>query len=114
MPQAPDTSAIHRLLARARRRIRLQWAFEGATLAAIPATALALAGVFAIRLDRVTEAHGLVWLGVAAALVIAGAIAAAARRLDDERVARRIDRASGLSDRLSTAIAFARAPTADD
>jgi len=32
----------------------------------------------------------------------------AARRLDDELVARRIDRASNLSDRLSTAIAFTR------
>ena len=114
MPQAPDTSAIHRLVGRARRRIRMQWALEGATLAAIPATALALAGVFAIRLDSVTEAHGIAWLCGAAALVVIGAVLAAARRLDDERVARRIDRASGLSDRLSTAIAFARAPAADD
>src|SRR5690606_20963218 len=38
-----------------------------------------------------------------------GALVSAARRLDDEHVARRIDRASNLADRLSTAIAFERA-----
>jgi len=41
-------------------------------------------------------------------LVLVGAAVAASRHLDDEIVARRIDRASSLSDRLSTAIAFHR------
>jgi hypothetical protein len=44
----------------------------------------------------------------AAAAVVAGAAIKASQRIDDERVARRIDRASNLADRLSTAIAFSR------
>jgi hypothetical protein len=109
VPQPPDTSAIQRLVAAARRRIRTQWAFEGATIAAIPASALALCAIFAVRAEWVTTAAGIA-MGVAAGvLVIAGAVISAARRLDDETVARRIDRASNLSDRLSTAIAFTRA-----
>src|SRR5678815_1645815 len=43
-------------------------------------------------------------------MIVAGAVLKASRRLDDELVARRIDRASNLADRLSTAIAFTRAP----
>ena len=46
--QATDTSAIQRLIGRARFRIRSQWALEGATTAAILAAALALAAIFAI------------------------------------------------------------------
>ena len=39
--QATDTSAIQRLIGRARFRIRSQWALEGATTASILAAALA-------------------------------------------------------------------------
>jgi hypothetical protein len=61
-----------------------------------------------MRLGTVSTSTGIVLLIGAGAIVVAGAAIAASRRLDDETVARRIDRASGLSDRLSTAIAFRR------
>jgi hypothetical protein len=112
-----DTRAIERLIGRARRRIRGQWALEGATTAGILAAAAALAAVFAIRVELVSRATGLALVIGAAAIVVLGAVLAAARRIDDERVARRIDRASNLADRLSTAVAFSRTaphPGVDD
>jgi hypothetical protein len=103
-----STEAIHRLVGKARRRIRGQWALEGATTALIVATAAALAVVFAMRIEAVSRTTGVALLLGTLAIVIAGAVINASRRLDDERVARRIDRASNLADRLSTAIAFSR------
>lgn len=109
MAQPTDTSAIQRLVRRARVRIRLQWALEGATTATVVAAAVALASIFAVRTQTIVPAAGIYLLIAAGALIVAGALASALRRLDDEVVARRIDRASNLSDRLSTAIAFERA-----
>jgi len=106
--QATDTSAIQRLIGRARRRIRWQWAIEGATTASILAAAAALAVIFALRIELIGRPTGAVLLIGTLAIVAAGALVKAARRIDDERVARRIDRASNLADRLSTAIAFTR------
>jgi len=106
--QAIDTSAIERLIRRARFRIRTQWALEGATTSSILAAAAALATIFAMRLDAVGHGAGIALLVASGAIVALGAAISAARRIDDEVVARRIDRASGLSDRLSTAIAFRR------
>jgi hypothetical protein len=120
--QATDTSAIQRLIGRARFRIRSQWALEGATTATIVAAAVALAAIFAMRIDLVSTATGVGLLVAAGAIVMIGAFVSASRKIDDEAVARRIDRASNLADRLSTAIAFRRtmgtattaAATADD
>jgi hypothetical protein len=109
MAQLTDTSVIQRLVRGARVRIRLQWALEGATTATVLAATLALVSIFAVRTQMVAPATGLYLLIASGALIVIGAIASAARRLDDEAVARRIDRASNLSDRLSTAIAFERA-----
>src|SRR5438309_1943523 len=106
MAQVTDTSAIQRLIGRARRRIRSQWALEGATTATVVAAAAALASIFAVRTELVAPATGIYLLIAAGAIILAGAIASATRPLDDELVARRIDRASNLADRLSTAIAF--------
>jgi hypothetical protein len=108
MAQPTDTSVIQRLIGRTRRRIRTQWALEGATTATVLAAALALASIFAIRIEAVAPATGIALLIAAGVLIVLGAVISAARKLDDERVARRIDRASNLSDRLSTAIAFSR------
>jgi hypothetical protein len=108
--QATDTSAIQRVIGRARRRIRGQWALEGATTAAILAAAAALTVIFLIRVDVLGTSSGVALLLGTVAIVAIGAVVKAARRIDDEIVARRIDRASNLSDRLSTAIAFTRAP----
>jgi hypothetical protein len=106
--QATDTSAIQRLIGRARRRIRGQWALEGAATATILAAATALTVVFLIRIEAITRPTGLALLVGTLGIVAVGALLKAARRIDDELVARRIDRASNLADRLSTAIAFTR------
>jgi hypothetical protein len=103
-----ETAAIHQLIRSARRRIRGQWALEGATTAAIPAAATALIAVFLLRIHAIAGPTGAALLAGAVALVALGALIRGTRRIDDERVARRIDRASNLSDRLSTAIAFTR------
>ena len=108
MAQPTDTSAIRRLVGRARFRIRAQWALEGAATATILAAPAALAAIYAIRHEWVSAGTGAALLVAAALIIVAGAAIAAARRLDDELVARRIDRASGLADRLSTANAFER------
>ena len=106
MATRTDTSVIQRLIGQTRRRIRLQWALEGAVTATIAAAALALVSVVAVRSAWVQPNIGIALLVLAGLVIIGGAIAKGARHLDDERVARRIDRASNLSDRLSTAIAF--------
>ncbi|MBC7977402.1 MAG: hypothetical protein H7138_20695, partial [Myxococcales bacterium] len=112
--QAPDTSAIQRLIGTAKRRIRAQWALEGATTASILASAAALWVIFLIRVEVVTKSTGACLLFGALAVIIAGSVLKATRRIHDERVARQIDRASNLSDRLSSAIAFSRTPPTDD
>src|SRR4051812_34671073 len=112
MAQPTDTSVIQRLIGRTKFRIRSQWALEGATTATILASAGALASIFAVRIEAVTPTTGVILLVASFMLVVAGAIISAARKLDDEQVARRIDRASNLADRLSTAIAFRRDLTA--
>lgn len=109
MAQPIDTSAIHRLVRGARARLRLQWALEGATTATVVAAAIALASIFAVRVRIIIPQAGIYLLVAAGAVIVLGAIISAARRIDDEAIARRIDRASNLSDRLSTAIAFERA-----
>src|ERR1043165_1344795 len=108
MAQPPDTSAIQRLIRGTAARIRTQWALEGATTATILAAAAALASIFAVRTQLVAPATGIYLLIGAGLIIVAGAVISATRHLDDELVARRIDRASNLADRLSTAIAFER------
>lgn len=109
MAQPTDTSAIQRLVGRARTRIRMQWALDGATTATVIAAAAALASIFLVRTQLVAPTTGIYLLIASGLIIVAGAVIGASRKLDDEIVARRIDRASGLSDRLSTAIAFERA-----
>ncbi len=104
----PEPTAIVTLVARARARIRIQNALERATTATILAAATALFAIFAMRIELISGGAGLALLAVAGGLIVAGAVIGAMVRLDDEVIARRIDRASNLSDRLSTAIAFRR------
>jgi len=106
--QATDTSAIQRLIGRARFRIRSQWALEGATTATILAAATSLIAIFAMRIDLVSRGTGIGLLIASVGIIVIGALLSASRKIDDEAVARRIDRASNLADRLSTAIAFHR------
>lgn len=102
----PDISSIRALVARARRRVRVQAALEGAATATVLAAATALVAVYAVRAYIVTPGTGVALLLASVGVIVAGAIVGALRTLDDEEIARRVDRASNLSDRLSTAIAF--------
>src|SRR6185503_13172369 len=103
-----DTSAIQGLIRRARVRLRLQAAMEGATTATILAAAAAALSIFCVRTQVVAPHTGIAMLVASGVVILVGAILGASRALDDERVARKIDRASNLADRLSTAIAFSR------
>jgi hypothetical protein len=108
MVQPSDTSAIQGLIRRARVRLRLQAAMEGATTATILAAAAAALSIFCVRTQVVAPHTGIAMLVASGVVILVGAILGASRALDDERVARKIDRASNLADRLSTAIAFSR------
>jgi hypothetical protein len=106
MPSGIDTSRIHAIIARARRRLRVQAALESATTASILALGAALVVVYLVRRHALDDDTGLLLLVACAGLVVAGAVLGAMIRLPQHIVATRIDRASGLSDRLSTACAF--------
>jgi hypothetical protein len=101
-----DTARIHSLVARARRRLRLQSALGAAVLAVIPASALAAVSIYLVRVEVLEEVAGLALLGGAGALVLAAWTIGWLRRFPTPLVATRIDRASGLSDRLATACEF--------
>ncbi len=107
-PRPGSTALIRTLVGQARTRLRLQGALDGAATALIVATASALAVVFAVRTEVIASDLGTILLLACIGIVALGAILGAARKLDDELVARRVDRASGLADRLSNAIAFER------
>jgi hypothetical protein len=108
---------IQDLVRRGRRRLRLQAALDGATAAAIGASVWAGTMVVLIRMRVLAPEVGVGLLLAAPVVVAAAAIAAALRRHGDDAIARRIDRTSGLADRLATAVAFdaelARAPDDD-
>jgi hypothetical protein len=104
----PDISSIRALVARTRRRVRIQQAMEGAATAAVLASAAALLVVFGVRTYALSSGAGIGLLIACLGIIAAGAAIAATRPLDEELVARRIDRASNLSDRLSTAVSFER------
>jgi hypothetical protein len=101
-----DTARIHSLVAKARRRLRFQSALNAAVLAVIPASALAAASIYLVRSDLVVEEAGLGLLGGAALLVLVAGLVGWSRRFPTSLVATRIDRVSGLADRLATACDF--------
>jgi hypothetical protein len=109
-----DLGRVHGLVRAARTRLRLQGALEGAATSSILASASALGVVFLVRTEVLPEPTGVALLAASAGVVGLGALLGALGRHDDEAVARRIDRASGLADRLSSAVAFARTPPAAD
>ena len=58
----PDLTAIQSLVGRARRRIRGQWALEGAVTATVLAAAAAAVVIFAIRAEFVERGTGIALL----------------------------------------------------
>ncbi len=101
-----DTSKIHALIAQARRRLRLQAAFESATTAAVLAFPAALIVVYGVRQEVLSTGNGFLLLGGCAALIVLGAVMGAIRTIPTYLVAARIDRVCGLAGRLSAACAF--------
>ncbi len=101
-----DTARIHSLVAKARRRLRLQSALDAAVLAVIPASAVAAVSIYLIRSETIEQMAGLVALAAAAALVLIVGAVGWLRHFPTPLVATRIDRASGLADRLSSACDF--------
>ena len=101
-----DIRAIRGVVARARRRLRLQAALEGATTAAIVAVVAALGILWTWRMELLSPSGASLALAGAGSLLLFGALIAAARRPSDAHVATRVDRASGLADRLGTALDF--------
>ena len=108
MAQPIDTSAIRRLVGRARRRIRIQRALDGAVTATVAGGAIAALAILGWLATLLSPTIALLIALAGATTIVAGAVYGATRKLDDELVARRIDRTSQLSDRLSTAVAFER------
>jgi hypothetical protein len=102
-----DLQRIFALLERTRRRIRLQAFLEWSTTALVPATALALVVLWFWRMERLTDGGALGLAAVLVAAVVAAGLAGALRKLPTSLVASRLDRASGLADRLGTACEFA-------
>ncbi len=101
-----NTSAIHRVIGTARRRLRTQAALEWASSAAV----VAAGGVLLIMLvawfgwiPEPTLQHLLIGAG---AIVFIGATIGATRSHSQNSIATKVDRSSGLSDRLATACAF--------
>jgi len=101
-----DTARIHSLVARARRRLRLQSALAAAVLAVIPASAAAAVSIYLVRAEILEEEAGLVLLAGCAVLVLIAGAMGWMRRFPTAVVATRIDRVSGLADRLANACEF--------
>jgi hypothetical protein len=101
-----DTTRIHALVARARRRLRLQAAMETATTSVPLAAAAALAAVYAVRVGWVGTGVGVGLLLGSLGIVVGGGLVGLLRGISDQAVAQRIDRFSGLADRLGTACSF--------
>src|SRR5436309_2027111 len=93
----PNPSAILQLIGRARFRLRIQSALERATTATILAAVTALFAIFGMRVELLSGTAGMTLIMIAGALIVAGAVLGWLVRLDDETIARKIDRASNLS-----------------
>ena len=108
---SPSLEALFGPLRAVRRRMRLQALVDGAARAGLPAAVVALGGAAAARAGW--PRAGMAALGGVAAVLAAGAVWAASRRIPLAHVARRVDERHGLAGRLQAALDFAsrEAPT---
>jgi chemotaxis protein histidine kinase CheA len=102
------------VLARIRRRQRLQAALDGAAEAAVLASALALVDVYLSRLRLISPRAFVALFAVAIAAVLVNAVRLAIRRIPLDAAARAADRAHQLHDRLRSALCFSREPQPTD
>ncbi len=98
---------IHGLIARTRGRMRRQAALEWGTTAFILALAGSLVVLWFWRMEYLSDAAGIDCVAGLGGAVVIAAVVGASRRFPTHMVAARLDRASGLSDRLGTAVEFA-------
>ncbi len=101
-----DIAILHRLIARARRRLRIQSALERGTTASVLASAVALVGVYLLRSHSTSDAVGYVVLASAVAILAIACLSGALRSIPSRVITTRIDRSSGLASRITSAVAF--------
>jgi chemotaxis protein histidine kinase CheA len=101
-----ETSASERALGAVRRRMRWQAAARGAAALAVAAAATVLVGVYLRALGAIGERGFACAVGVGVALILSGAIAAAARALPLRKVAKLVDDTHRLADRFGVALEF--------
>src|SRR5687768_5441341 len=87
--------------------MRFQAALEWATTSAILAVAGVLVVLWLFRMERITQDLAVQTLIGLGGVIVLAAFAGSCRRISTIMVASRLDRASGLSDRIGTAVEFA-------
>ncbi len=103
-----ETKGIHRLVARARRRLRVREAYDAAMVVATPAALFALLCVAGLRAGWIPAPFGLSALVICLLTPLVFAAATVRKRYPTHIVATRLDRSAGLSDRLASACDFER------
>ncbi len=104
----PIPASIDKLVARVRRRLRAQAALAVATQVLILAVAVNLVALWLWRMDVLSSRGAVLTLVGSGVGVLLAALAASFGKLPAETLAARLDRASGLADRLGTAVDFSR------
>jgi hypothetical protein len=102
-----DTKGIKRLVLRATRRLRFQAGVDGLALAGLPVTLAAALVLLCMRLQVLSETAGVWMIGALSLVPLVLAGLKMAQPFPTHVVATRIDRASGLEDRLASACDFA-------
>lgn len=89
-------------------RIRLQRALDAGATLALPGLGLAGLVVALVKTEALAEGAAAPWLWAAGALPVLGLLFGALRPLEPLLAAKLLDRAHGLHDRVSNAVAFSR------
>jgi hypothetical protein len=101
-----ETTRIYRVIDKARTRLRLQAALDGATKLSILASALAILTIYLERRELIGTGAAVAGFALCGALVLGGVVWGLTRRFTTAGVAQIVDRANGLADRLGTACDF--------
>ncbi len=107
-PLPPDDDAL--VVERARRRLRVLRGLRGAVEFSLWGMALAVLALLMARLGMLPASRAKVAFGLAFAIPLIGALAAALRRVPAILAAQLLDRHYGLHDRLSSALQFRALP----
>lgn len=102
-----ELDSIERLLERFERRLRVQRAVAGIVEGACLGLMIGGVGIAAIRTGWAQSEYWWVWVLVALSVSVAASLFRAFQSIDTVAAAQKLDRAHGLHDRLSTALALA-------